>query len=90
VEGERSKISVVEGACSEISVVEGACGKISVVGSACGGISAARSVWRDQCGEISVVQVSAARLMWRCGGRAAKINVLILCHMMDTFECLLG
>ena len=46
--------------------MEGACGEISAVGSACGGISA--------------VKVSTARLMWRCGGRAAKINVLILRH----------
>ena len=60
----------MEGERGEISAVEGACGEISAVGSA--------------CGEISAVKVSAVRLMWRCGGRAAKINVLILRHNFQT------
>ena len=60
--------------------MEGACGEISAVGSACSEISAVGSA----CGKISAVKVSAVRLMWRCGGRAAKINALILRHNFQT------
>jgi len=71
-------------ACGEISAVESECSKDQCSGGcAWGEISAVKG----ERGEISVVRsawsrVSAVRLVWRCGGRATKINVLILCHSL--------